>query len=317
GPATVVGGVRVEHYRFGNSGSAQIGTALVPLEVKSTKTDFFPSLNARISLADDLVLRVAGQRGISRPAYGAIRVGSSINDTASPGTIGGGNPALKPEYTWGADASLEWYIPGGGIASVAGFHRWVDNVFYGNTQRVDSPVFNSGGVDRSGYLLSSTFNGDKGKLYGVEFNLQQQFTFLPSPLDGFGFQGNLTLLGGTFDTAVVNGLQQTGIPFPGRSKTIYNASLYYEKYGLSARVSYQWRDDWLDSLGGFGAGESRKAYGNLDVSVRYKINENFTVFADAANLTNEHYIAYEGDPNRISEVEQIGSRYMFGLRFNF
>ncbi|HMP57592.1 MAG TPA: TonB-dependent receptor, partial [Novosphingobium sp.] len=263
GPATVVGGVRVEHYRFGNSGSAQIGTALVPLEVKSTKTDFFPSLNARISLADDLVLRVAGQRGISRPAYGAIRVGSSINDTASPGTIGGGNPALKPEYTWGADASLEWYIPGGGIASVAGFHRWVDNVFYGNTQRVDSPVFNSGGVDRSGYLLSSTFNGDKGKLYGVEFNLQQQFTFLPSPLDGFGFQGNLTLLGGTFDTAVVNGLQQTGIPFPGRSKTIYNASLYYEKYGLSARVSHQWRDDWLDSLGGFGAGESRKAYGNL------------------------------------------------------
>jgi outer membrane receptor protein involved in Fe transport len=41
------------------------------------------------------------------------------------------------------------------------------------------------------------------------------------------------------------------------------------------------------------------------------------VFADAANLTNERYIAYEGEPNRVSEVEQIGSRYMFGVRFDF
>lgn len=317
GPATIVGGVRVEHYRFANSGTAQIGTARVPLSVDSTKTDFFPSLNARIAISDDIVFRLSGQRGISRPAYGAIRVGSSINDTASPGTISGGNPALKPEYTWGVDTSLEWYLPGGGIASVAGFHRWVDNVFYANTQRVGSSVFNSNGVDRSGYLLTSTFNGANGKLYGVEFNLQQQFSFLPSPLDGFGFQGNLTLLRGTFDTALVNGQQTRGIAFPGRSKTIYNTSLYYEKYGLSARVSYQWRDDWLDSIGGLGAGESRKGYGNLDVTMRYRLNDNLTLFADAANLTNEKYIAYEGDPNLISEVEQIGSRYLFGVRFDF
>jgi TonB-dependent receptor len=317
GPVTLIGGVRVEHYRFGNAGTAQIGSALVPLTVSVTKTDFFPSLNARIGLSDDLILRLSGQRGISRPAYGAIRVGSSINDTASPGTITGGNPGLKPEYTWGVDASLEWYGPSGGIISVAAFHRWVDNVFYSNTQVAASNAFNSGGIDRSGYLLTSTFNGTNGSLYGAEFNLQQQFVFLPSPLDGFGFQGNLTLLRGTFDTELVNGQQRTGIAFPGRSKTIYNASFYFEKYGLSARVSYQWRDDWLDSLGGFGAGESRKAYGNLDVSARYKLNDTLTVFADAANLTNERYIAYEGEPNRVSEVEQIGSRYMFGVRFDF
>jgi outer membrane receptor protein involved in Fe transport len=125
------------------------------------------------------------------------------------------------------------------------------------------------------------------------------------------------LLRGTFDTAVINGQQTRGIAFSGRSKTIYNASLYYEKYGLSARVSYQWRDDWLDSIGGLGAGESRKAYGNLDVTMRYRLNDNLTLFADAANLTNEKYIAYEGDPNLISEVEQIGSRYLFGVRFDF
>lgn len=138
-----------------------------------------------------------------------------------------------------------------------------------------------------------------------------------SPFDGFGFQGNLTLLDGQFDTQVVNGSQAKDIPFPGLSDTIANASLYFEKYGFSARVSYQWRSDWFDSLGGFGSGESRKGYENLDVSLRYKVNDNFTIFADASNLTDAIYVAYEDSMDKPTEVEQIGSRYMFGVRFNF
>ncbi|PLK26708.1 TonB-dependent receptor [Novosphingobium sp. TH158] len=317
GKASITGGVRVEHYVLGNRGTARIGAVNTPLADQRSYTDLFPSLNARIELADDLVFRIGGQRGVSRPAYGAIRIGSSINDTASPGTVGGGNPALAPEYTWGLDSSLEWYLPGNGILAVSGFHRWVNNVFYQNTQAVGSNVFNSGGVDRSSYLLTSTFNGTNGRLYGVEMNFQQRFTFLPSPLDGFGFQGNLTLLGGKFDTQLVNGSQRKGIPFPGLSDTIANASLYFEKYGLSARVSYQWRGDWFDSLGGFGSGESRRGYDNLDVSLRYKVTDNFTVFADASNLTNAMYVAYEDSMDKPTEVEQIGARYMFGVRFNF
>ena len=72
------------------------------------------------------ILVLAGQRGVSRPAYGATRVGASINDTSTPGTIGGGNPLLKPEYTWGLDTSVEWYLPGGACRRVKranGFKR--------------------------------------------------------------------------------------------------------------------------------------------------------------------------------------------------
>ena len=116
---------------------------------------------------------------------------------------------------------------------------------------------------------------------------------------------------------MVAGRQIRDIPFQGMSDTIVNASLFYEKHGLSARVSYQWRSDWLDSLGGLGAGESRKAYGNLDVSLRYQLTDAVTLFADASNLTDEKYIAYEGTHDKPTEVEQIGSRYLFGLRFNF
>ncbi|WP_188062364.1 TonB-dependent receptor [Sphingobium sp. KCTC 72723] len=312
GALTAVGGVRMERYLMDNRGTVVASGVATPLVYESSKTDFFPSLNIKYAATENLLLRVAGQRGVSRPAYGAIRVGASINDTNSPGTIGGGNPALKPEYTWGADASIEYYLPGNGMVSVAAFHRWVDNVLYQNQAAVGSDFYDFGGVDRSAYLLSGTYNGRSGKLYGVEFNLLKQFDFLPGALDGFGFQGNVTLLDGSFDTPT-----QQGIAFQGMSKKIANASIFYEKYGLSARASYQWRSNWLDTLGGFGSGEYRKGYENLDVSLRYAINENLTLFADLSNLTNEKYIAYQGTTATPTEVEQIGSRYLFGARFSF
>ncbi|RVT91340.1 TonB-dependent receptor [Sphingomonas crocodyli] len=307
----VVAGVRIENFKLRNTGSSRTAAGLVPLSAPQSYTDFFPSINARFDVAEDLVFRVAGQRGIARPSFGEIRVGSSVNDTFVPGTVSGGNPQLKPEYTWGLDASLEYYLPGGGILSVAGFHRWVEDVLYQNQQPVGTDLYNSGGIDRSGYLLTSTFNGKSGKLYGVEFNYQQQFSFLPSPFDGLGFQGNLALLDGSFDTPTIK-----NIDFQGMSDTVANASVYYEKYGLSLRVSYQWRSDWLDTLGGFGGGEFRKGYDNLDVSVRYAINKNVSIFADANNLTDAIYLAYDGNKSRPTEVEQIGRRYMFGVRFS-
>ena len=312
GMGQVVAGLRVEHFDLDNKGTARVTGGFAPLSAPQSYTDLFPSINARFDLSDDLVFRIAGQRGIARPSFGEIRVGSSINDTTSPGTISGGNPTLKPEYTWGLDASIEYYLPGGGIAAISGFHRWVDNVLYQNAQPVGSDVFNSGGIDRSAYRLTSTFNGESGRLYGIEFNLQQRFTFLPGALDGFGFQGNLALLGGEFDTPTLK-----GIAFQGLSDTVANASLYYEKYGLSARVSYQWRSDWLDTLGGFGSGEYRQGYENLDVSLRYAVNDQLTLFADASNLTDAIYVAYEGTPAKPTEVEQIGRRFLGGIRFSF
>jgi len=315
---TIIGGLRVENYEMENAGTVRSGAVFTPITVDQSDTDLFPSLNLRYELNDDVILRVAAQRGISRPAYGAIRVGAAINDTSTPGTIGGGNPNLLPEYTWGVDASAEYYLPTNGIVSITGFYRLVDNVFYQGAQLVTDDTYDTGSINRTGYLLSGTFNGENGKLYGVELNVQNQFDFLPSPFDGFGVQGNLTLLEGEYDApATATRAAQTGLPFQGLSDTIANASLYYEKYGFSARVSYQWRSDWEDTLGGLGAGETRKGYENLDVSLRYAINDNLTVFADLANLTDEYYVAYTGRPDLPSEVEQIGERYLFGIRVNY
>ncbi|MCT2398726.1 TonB-dependent receptor [Novosphingobium mangrovi (ex Huang et al. 2023)] len=315
GPLTVAGGVRIENYSMDNAGWLNIEGDYTPKAYSASKTDFFPSLNIRYEASNDIVLRLAGQRGVSRPAYGATRVGASVNDTSK--TIEGGNPLLKPEYTWGVDTSVEWYLPGNGIISVGAFYRWVDNVLYSAQERVNSDFYDTPGFDtRADYLFSGQYNGKSGKLYGVEFNVQKQFDFLPGALSGFGLQGNLTLLDGDFEAPDKNGVLQT-YDFQGMSRTIANASLFYEKYGLSARVSYQWRSHWLDTLGGLGSGEYRAAYENLDVTLRYAVTDDFTLYADLANLTNETYVAYADSLSHPTEVERIGARYLFGVRFSY
>lgn len=314
GPLQVVAGLRAEHYEIDNAGTVVVGAARTPLAVSQDFFDLFPSINIRYEASDNVVLRLGGQRGVSRPAYAAIRVGASISDTAE--SISGGNPFLTPEYTWGVDAAVEYYFASNGIASISAFHRWVEDVLYQSQQRVGSDLYDSDGIDRSDYLLGSTFNGEKGELYGVEFNIETQFDFLPGALAGLGVQGNVTLLGGDFEARNAAGRLET-FAFQGLSDTVMNASVFYEYAGLSLRVAYQKRTDFLDTLGGLGAGEFRQGFENLDVTARYALTSNITLFADLANLTDETYVAYEGTPATPSEVERIGERYLFGVRFNF
>lgn len=311
----LIAGVRAEVYEIRTAGTSVVGTTATPIDVSQRFVDFFPSVNVRYNVSDNFVLRVAGQRGTARPAYAQIRAGNSISDQNA--TISGGNPSLRPEYTWGLDASAEYYLPGNGIASVAVFSRWVDDVLYASSQIIGNNSFNSNGIDRSGYRLTSTFNGNSGQVRGVEFNLQYQFQDLPGLLSGFGVQGNLTLLDGEFDAVDETGALFTS-GFPGLSDTILNASVFYERGPVSARVAYQRRSDFLTTVAvGVGDGTTRQGFENLDITLRYALTENFTLFADLANLTNEIYSVYEGSREFPNEVEQIGSRYMFGVRFNF
>lgn len=315
---TIVAGVRYEKLNQVIEGFLQAaGRPPVATTIDKSFGDWFPSVNLRHDLTDRAVLRGSVQRSTARPSFGEVRVGASISDISNPGTITGGNPLLLPEYTWGIDGALEYYIPGGGLASVSAFSRFVSNVLYTGRSINDSDIYDEPGVDRTGYIISSTFNGDKGKLYGVEFSYQQQWAFLPAPWDGLGFQGNVALLGGSFDAP-----GRSGAPFPGTSDVVVNASIFYEKNGISARLAYQWRSDWPDTLGGFGVqgelgDEFRKAYGNLDLTLRYAVSKNFILYADLANLTNATYVVFEDEPFFPVEVEQIGRRYMMGVRFDF
>lgn len=312
GPAQIVAGLRVEHVSQDIGGFVPSGAGeFEPVNASQDDTSLFPSINAKFDLTDDVVLRLSAQTGIARPSFAVIRTSASVDDTNR--VVTAGNPYLEPERTWGGDASLEWYLPGSGLASVSGFYRNVDNVLFDSQTKVTDDLFDAPGLDRTGYDYVTTLNGGSGKLYGIELAYLQQFVFLPEPFDGLGFQGNLALLDGEFETP-----DGRTVAFPGVSDTILNASIFYEKYGVSARLSYQWRSEWIDTLSFAGFGDNiRDGYESLDLSLRYAVNDNVSVYFDANNLTDETYVAYEGDRQHPTEVEQVGRRFLAGVRFRF
>jgi outer membrane receptor protein involved in Fe transport len=100
---------------------------------------------------------------------------------------------------------------------------------------------------------------------------------------------------------------------------IYNVGLSYERYGLSTSLSWQYRTEWLDSLGDgdiLGDGYWDEV-GRLDFRVSYAFNDNAEVYFDANNLLDEPGIRYQGASWRVSEFERFGARYMIGMRLNF
>ncbi|GMN03883.1 TonB-dependent receptor [Erythrobacter sp. MTPC3] len=110
------------------------------------------------------------------------------------------------------------------------------------------------------------------------------------------------------------------------SENAYNVTLYYEKYGLSARARYTWRDAFrtLDTAGGaslnstFGFPTVTESRGQLNASVNYDVTEFLNVGVEGVNLTKSEItqrcvnssalLCFQGLPDR---------RIVFGATLNF
>ncbi|WP_300576231.1 TonB-dependent receptor [Phenylobacterium sp.] len=311
---TLTGGVRVERTEINSQGLANVGGTLVPLSFSSEETNVFPSLHYGFDYSDTLKLRAAFITGSARPSLEDMRATVSVNDTAE--TISGGNPFVTPEKAYGVDLSAEWYFAPASLLAASFFHREVEDVLFDSSRIVGDDSYDFGGVDRSAYTLSTILNGNSGHLTGLEFVYTQPWTFLPGWMSGFGFQGSVSFTKGEFETP-----DGETVEFPGTSDRITGATLFYEKYGLSSRLTWQHRTDWLDEVFPSGSSANSNLYWDatqrLDFSVRYQVNDTFSIFVDANNLTNERGFRYQGSEDRPYEIEGFGRKYLAGVRASF
>ncbi|MEM7664142.1 MAG: TonB-dependent receptor [Pseudomonadota bacterium] len=318
----VVYGVRVESTDFSTEGTTldMAGTDSIQT-LSNDYLNVLPSVHVNIDLTDDVKLRFSGTTGISRPNYAELRASQDIDPIERE--LSGGNPFLDPEESIGFDASLEWYFDEASILSVGAFYRSIDNVIYEGATLVDGSQY-SNFFDSGEQVLASTFlNGEDGELSGLEINFLGQATFLPEPFDGFGVSGNATFLDSEFFAPTANGGQGETLAIPGTSELIYNASIFYEKFGLSARLAYQYRDEWLTTTeAGPGEplfwGETER----VDAKIQYELPFEFgggttVVFAEANNLSDFKDERYVGEPQFADQIEGYGRFFMFGISYDY
>ncbi len=342
---SILGGVRIEHLKNRGAAVKLIGntpSGLVTAE--SSQTLFFPSLHFNYNVDDTKKLRLSFNSGAARADYDQLRPNIVINDPNQ--TISSGNPDVKPERAYGVDAYFEWYLRPQGYLSVGFFYKKVEDVLYTQRRSFGSDELNSPGFDRSPYILSRITNGGDGRIFGAEAAAQLQLEpwtsdfGLPDWMGGFGITANVTVNDSQVTKpTVLNANPALTIParrvrLPGTSDVIYNLGGYYEKYGVSLRLQYQKRTNWLDGIADdlTDGGDTYWASDDeMDFSARYSITRNFEVYFDATNLLDQPGRRFSDPGNLLRatginvpdsttqtiEWERFGRRFAGGFRFNF
>ena len=128
---------------------------------------------------------------------------------------------------------------------------------------------------------------------------------------GVGFIANMTMADGsaTFDNEV-SGSQ---FALAGLSDT-RNFVLFYDKYGLQARIAYNWRDDYF--TGGDIKPGYQTEYEQWDGNITYEVSDGLVVFVEGIHITNETFRGHGRSTYQTYGVGQIGARYNVGFRYN-
>ncbi|MDX1460582.1 MAG: TonB-dependent receptor, partial [Xanthomonadales bacterium] len=269
---------------------------------------WLPSLNVRFDLTDDVLIRLAASKGISRPDLASYATGGvffdNTNTLRDQGTletgplfaVNTGNRLLEPVEAWNYDASVEWYFDDVGSLTFSVFAKDFKNlVSNGATVR----EFTSDSGAEATVEVRGPANLESGTLKGYELAYQQTFDFLPEPFNGLGVQATYTYVdAGDLKTQTDQVARQpfaADLGFRGISEDTLNLVAFYENETWSARLAWNWRSEFLitprDDIFPFSpiVGEST---GQLDGSVFYDLEdvwgiENMSIGLQVVNILDE------------------------------
>lgn len=323
-PLAVNIGLRYENTDYTSSGASRtvvsarpngagqnivVVSPVIPVSFRGKYDDWLPSLNARLSVSDNFLVRFAASKVLTRPTLSDLSPRQTIQTNPGNETIRRGNPDLQPFRAKQIELGAEWYFARDSLLNAAVFYKDIESF----VTLVTTPQI----VDQVSFQVTVPGNGNGAKVKGFEVGYRQSFAnWLPAPFDGFGVQTsfNYTDSNANYTNAVAN----VSFGLEGLSKYSYSLVGFYEKYGLSARAAYTYRDNFLQVASGRnGEPEYFDAYGQLDVSLSYDIGSHFTVFADAINLNNAREFIYSVTEDRTKEYRKTGRRVSAGVRVRF
>jgi TonB-dependent receptor len=337
-PFTLNAGVRNEATNLSATGQGRLPTQIVTSTAdptlltvsaytdvqgvtnKSSYSYLLPSLDAKLELTDDLVLRLSASRTLTRPTLNLLNPVLNVGSGQRVGALSasGGNPNLRPYLADNFDIGAEWYYQRNSYLSVGLFLKNVSNFIVGGVTRqaVNGVIDPTTGAPAS-FAVSQQVNGPDATVRGVELALQHVFGG-----SGFGFQANATLVDTNRPYDDTN-ISQTGFAVTGLANSA-NFVGFYDKAGFQIRAAVNWRDKYLlqfgqnQNTGSFGAEPTfvNQSF-QVDLTTSYDITQNFSVFAEALNLNNNQQSTHGRYSNQLLDVFDYGRRYTLGLRYRY
>jgi TonB-dependent receptor len=163
------------------------------------------------------------------------------------------------------------------------------------------------------FNVNTPTNNKDAKIWG--FEIAGEYFFGRT---GFGVAGAYTHVRGNIGIDVAADPSVDQFALLGLSDTA-NATLIYDKNGISARLAYNWRDKFLSQTNrdGYHNPVFTKAYGQLDLNVSYDVTPRLAVSFEGINLTKEGVRTYGRSTNQIWFAQEGDARLLVGARYKF
>jgi len=316
--------------------------ALNFVDTENTYRAWLPSMNTVYEVSDDFQIRGSISRTMTRPNPNAMLPGLNFSDpSAATGTIG--NPSLKPYFSNNIDLGAELYTGKEGYFAVTAFDKFLNGftqnsnvtvpftalaqygVTYATLNPTQQGAINSrGGPNATTVTLTEQANANGIlKISGIEADYVQPFDFILAQygIEGLGLSANVTVVNVSSSGAANSAA--TGI-----APYTYNLTAYYEHYGVSAHVSYNFNKGTAVSLPGqngiTNAALFQDDYGQADASFIYDLNHILgdvpgdpQLTIDVLNFTDSKLRTYFEYKNATYTYYDPGTTVMFGFRAKF
>ena len=295
-----------------------------PVSIDNRYINFLPSFNVKVEPTENTVVRFAFSETLTRPTLTELGVANTFGGRSNAPISGGGNPFLESFESTNYDVSFEYYFGDTGAITFAGFHKEFENFIELSTLPINReivfPAGNGGRTVDETVLVpfqdTRSRNGETGTLTGLEVAFQTQFTNLPGLWSGLGTQLNYTYVTSEVDRDLNS--PTAGLGFNGLTPHTINIVGFYEKGPISARVAYNYRDQFLVAAqSDFSEPRERESFGQLDFSAAYEIRETFQIFVEGINVLGAQSRDFSRFPNRFLTFSDTGSRYLVGVRASF
>jgi len=293
-----------------------------------------PSLNLAYNVSDNVILRFSASKSLTRPNPSSMLPATTFTDTSAQ-NANQGNPNLQPYISKNLDLGGEWYTGAEGYMGLDLFQKKLTGFtingitvvpfnslgipYAALTQTQQAGINGRGGPDAAFVNVQQQVNAS-GQLTirGVEATWVQPLGRFWDPLDGFGYTFNYTHVKQTAEGA---GAPPQAL---GVSPNTYNATVYFEKYGASIRVSYVWNAAQISAgfnQQGIAAAELfSDSYGQLDMSASYELGFLPTapqITLNATNLTQAKQRATFQFSNAAFTYYNPGYQILLGIRGKF
>jgi TonB-dependent receptor len=301
-------------------------------------TDVLPQINLAFVLPDSQAVRFGLALEQARPRMDQLKATEESGFNFATGEPGGsgGNAQLDPWEAWAFDVSYEKYFyDNKGYVSAAAFYKDLDTYIYNQTTdgfdfsalcaTTPDSAFPPGVVKQCTGRFTQPVNGEGGYLWGMEFAASLPFDMFSEALEGFGAilsysytDSDIEIQGSISSVATEN------IPLPGLSQDVWNATFYYENHGFGARIATRYRSEYIGEVANFANERALRFVDSdmiTDAQVSYAFSGNaldgLQVLFQINNLTNEPYIAYSENKQRLLDYQEYGTQYLLGLNYRF